>query len=307
LVEIKGAFVNKGSGILELLLLAAISSTASAATSDQAAIEALESRQASAWNAHDAAAYADLFTPDGDVVNVVGWWWQGRDEIRNKLTDAFASVFKDSRLTITDVHVRKLTSDLALAHVRWTMTGALPPPGAATPPHEGIQLQVLVRNDEGWRIASFQNTNSTPERPFSKSDKPQPAEAPARNQLPGDYQSLSVQEFVIDGARLAAANAKVIVSGAYILQAHQELLYPDVQAVIKRKYVSKAADQPIVLLLTHDASDQFHRRVLACQTDPSASEVGCTIRIRGTATLCSLTTASGDARQAPCVHVEDGK
>jgi uncharacterized protein (TIGR02246 family) len=293
--------------IPKLLLLAAISSTAAAASSDQAAIEAVESKQAAAWNAHDAAAYADLFTPDGDVVNVVGWWWKGREEIRSKLTDAFALVFKDSRLTITDVQVRKLSSDVAVAHVRWTMTGALPPPGEPAPPQGGIQLQVLVRSEDGWRIASFQNTNSRAERPFPKAGELQPAAPAARSQPVGAYQSLSVQDFATDGVKLAAASAKVSMTGAYILQGDRGMLYADVQAIIKMRYGPKAGIQPSVPLLTNAASDQFRRRVLACQTDPSASEVGCTVKIRGRATLCTVTIASGDTREAPCVNVEDGK
>ena len=55
---------------------------ASAVGSDRARNEAeirqLQARQEDAWNRHDAAAYAALFTEDGDVVNVVGWWWRGR-------------------------------------------------------------------------------------------------------------------------------------------------------------------------------------------------------------------------------------
>lgn len=139
---------------------------------DAAAIRALQARQADAWNRHDAEAYADLFTKDGDVVNVLGWWWQGRDEIRRKLSDAFAFVFRDSRLTITDVHVRFLDPKIAVAHVRWTMEGAKAPPGAPDPPRQGIQLQVLTKEGEGWRIASFQNTNSVPETGFPKGPPP---------------------------------------------------------------------------------------------------------------------------------------
>ncbi|HJS88791.1 MAG TPA: SgcJ/EcaC family oxidoreductase [Steroidobacteraceae bacterium] len=135
---------------------------------DSAAIRTLESHQAAAWNAHDASAYAALFTPEGDVVNVLGWWWQGRAEIQRKLTDAFATVFRKSHLTITDVAVRKLSPDIAVAHVRWTMKGALAPAGGAAPPQQGIQLQILVRTRNGWRISSFQNTNSIPERPFPR-------------------------------------------------------------------------------------------------------------------------------------------
>jgi len=59
-------------------------------------------------------------------------------------------------------------SAYAVAHVRWTMKGALAPSGGAAPPQQGIQLQVLVRSQDGWRIASLQNTNSIPERPFPR-------------------------------------------------------------------------------------------------------------------------------------------
>ncbi len=152
-----------------LILATANASTAPVTDSDEAAIQTLQSKQAAAWNAHDADAYSALFTPDGDVVNVLGWYWKGRNEIRSKLTDAFAKAFRDSQLTITHVEVRKLSPDIAVAHVRWTMKGALPPPGASAPPEQGMQMQVLVRSKDGWRIASFQNTNSIPERPFPRS------------------------------------------------------------------------------------------------------------------------------------------
>ena len=60
---------------------------------DEAEIRDLQARQQEAWNRHDAKAYAALFTEDGDVVNVVGWWWKGRSEIETQLTAAYAVVF----------------------------------------------------------------------------------------------------------------------------------------------------------------------------------------------------------------------
>ena len=135
---------------------------------DIQAIRDLQAKQAQAWNQHDAKAYAALFTTEGDVVNVLGWWWRGRAEIERKLTDAFAWVFRDSTLTFTEVDVRMLDADTAIAHARWTLDGAKVPPGAPAPPRQGIQLQVLRKEAGAWRIVSFQNTNSIPETPFPK-------------------------------------------------------------------------------------------------------------------------------------------
>ena len=75
---------------------------------DKAAVrDVVGTQQADAWNKHDAKAYAGLFTEDGDCVNVVGWWWKGRAEIEQKLTDAYVFVFKESVLTIKG-HRRKV-------------------------------------------------------------------------------------------------------------------------------------------------------------------------------------------------------
>ncbi len=137
-----------------------------ASQAEEAAIREVQTRQAAAWNANDAEAYAALFAEDGEVVNVLGWWWRGRAEIRSKLSEAFAWVFRDSHLAITDVHTRFLDPSTAIAHVRWTLDGAKVPPGAPAPPREGIQLQVLRKSGDQWLIASFQNTNSVPEQPF---------------------------------------------------------------------------------------------------------------------------------------------
>jgi len=138
---------------------------------DEVEIRDVQTRQADAWNRHDAKAYADLFTEDGDVVNVVGWWWKGRAEIESKLAAGFAFVFAESTLVVTDVQVRFLSPDFAVAHVRWTMTGARTPPPLPEP-REGIQTQVLRKTGGRWLIASFQNTNAVPERPFPTGPPP---------------------------------------------------------------------------------------------------------------------------------------
>jgi uncharacterized protein (TIGR02246 family) len=160
------------------ILLIAFGSTIPAADgqADEAAIrDVVQTRQQQAWNQHDARAYAALFAEDGEVVNVVGWWWRGRAEIESKLTDAFAFVFRESTLTITQVDVRLLTPEIAVAHVLWTMSGARTPPGMPEP-RKGIQTIVLQKRAGNWMIAAFQNTNQLPEVSFPKQPS---AEVPA--------------------------------------------------------------------------------------------------------------------------------
>lgn len=154
-----------GIGFTTLMAFFGVVLVLNADANDEAAINELQQLQATAWNNNDATGYASLFAEDGDVVNVVGWWWKGRSEIKNKLSAAFVWVFKDSKLTITDVHVKFLTPEIAVAHVQWTMEGAKTPPNIPEP-RQGIQLQILTKESGKWLIKSFQNTNSTPEKPF---------------------------------------------------------------------------------------------------------------------------------------------
>jgi hypothetical protein len=147
------------------------------------------------------------------------------------------------------------------------------------------------------KYVAFQNGVHGKEAP--KPDTPLPP--------PSEYQAVSVRDFAANGAKLAAQNAKVSLAGSYLLQGTQGVLYPDLQAIVTTKYHPEAGPQPNVSLSTNAASARLKRRLLSCQTDPSASLVGCTIKIQGQAGMCPLTDASGATHEAPCVNVEDGK
>jgi uncharacterized protein (TIGR02246 family) len=152
---------------LPLLAISVAAPVAASTPADEAEIRAVQQQQATAWNAHDIDAYAALFTEDAHVVNVLGWHWKSRAELKAKLGPGFASIFARSRLAIGDVDVAFFAPDIAVAHVRWTMTGAASPTGAAADiPQQGIQTLVMTKRDGAWRIAEFQNTNAVPERPL---------------------------------------------------------------------------------------------------------------------------------------------
>lgn len=167
--------MNRSLGFLMLPLLALLTGPSRCAgqNPEEVEIRKVEAQQAETWNRHDAKAYAALFTQDADVVNVLGWWWKGRPLLESKLTAAYAYVFRESTLTIEEVDTKFLTPDIAVAHVRWTMTGAKSATGNASQvPQKGIQTQVLQKHDGKWLIAFFQNTNGVPEVPFPTGPPP---------------------------------------------------------------------------------------------------------------------------------------
>ena len=114
---------------------------------------------AECWNRHDMSAFAALFAPDAEFVNVVGLWWKGRDEIRKAHEFAHATMFKTSRLTITEVAVRFPAADLAIARARWVLEGHLAPDGSALPARTGVLLNLLARSAGNWSIIDAQNTD----------------------------------------------------------------------------------------------------------------------------------------------------
>jgi len=143
--------------------------SADRATDDSAIRDLVGAGQQQAWNQHDAHAYAALFAEDADVVNVVAWWWKGRAEIESNLTRMFANIFHESTLTFTQVDVRFLTPDIAIAHAWWMMKGAHMPSGLPEP-REGLQTLTVQKRNGKWLIAAFHNTNYVPP-PTTTADK----------------------------------------------------------------------------------------------------------------------------------------
>jgi len=147
------------------------------------------------------------------------------------------------------------------------------------------------------KYVAFQNTVHG--QPAPKPDAPLPP--------PSEYQTVSVRDFAAEGPKLAAENAKVSLSGLYILQDNHGVLYADRQAIVMARYHPEGAPQPHVPLLIDAASRQLRQRLVSCQTDLSAAQVGCALKIRGQVSTCPLTDASSATHELYCVNVEDGK
>lgn len=114
---------------------------------------------AEAWNRHDMDAFARLFAPDAEFVNVVGLWWKGRDQIREAHEVTHKTLFKDSRLTILETAVRFPAEKFAIARSHWRLEGHTSPDGQALPSRTGLLVNVLTSDGGDWSIIDSQNTD----------------------------------------------------------------------------------------------------------------------------------------------------
>jgi len=122
-------------------------------------IEALINTLAESWNRHDMASYGAQFADDADFVNVLGMHWRGRKPIEEAHAALHGSIFRNSLLKILDCSVRPVGSDVALAVVRWEMTGHETPPGVPFQKvRHGVITGVFTPREGRWLIAALQNT-----------------------------------------------------------------------------------------------------------------------------------------------------
>jgi uncharacterized protein (TIGR02246 family) len=67
-----------------------------------------------AWNRHDMAAFAALYSENADFVNVLGVWLRGRTAIQEHHATIHAARMKTSLLTALETEIRFLRPDVAL-------------------------------------------------------------------------------------------------------------------------------------------------------------------------------------------------
>ena len=124
-----------------------------------AEVERVVAAFAEAWNRHDMEAFAELFAPDAEFVNVVGMWWKGRAEIKAAHEFTHSTMFKSSRLTILETSVRFPAPQLAIARSRWLLENHVGPDGEPLPARHGVLVNLLARQGGRWSIIDAQNTD----------------------------------------------------------------------------------------------------------------------------------------------------
>jgi uncharacterized protein (TIGR02246 family) len=128
---------------------------------DEAAVRALYQELMDGWNRGSGAAFAAVFTEDGDLVAFDGTHFKGREQIAPFHQQLFDKWLKGSRLVGRVEDARFLSPDVALMHAvgGTVMRGKSEP----SPERDSIQTLVATRQEgDQWRLAAFQNTRLHP-------------------------------------------------------------------------------------------------------------------------------------------------
>jgi len=116
-----------------------------------------------AWNAHDMAAFADLFHPDATFVNRFATFTRGAAAIVELHRGVHEAVYRDSTLQNELIDAEEVAPGVAIVHF-WSRlaTGAAHPAG----PHQvdTLLLAVVTERDGAWRIQAAENVALTDPR-----------------------------------------------------------------------------------------------------------------------------------------------
>jgi uncharacterized protein (TIGR02246 family) len=140
-----------------------------ARTADQLSIERLLASLGDAWARGDAGAYASRFADDGTFTNVLGMFFRGRDEFRERHDAVFKTVFKGSTLALQIAALRFIRPDVAIADIDAEVRGFTALAGGYTAMPDGSVrtrlLMVLVREHGDWWISAYHNVAVAPPPP----------------------------------------------------------------------------------------------------------------------------------------------
>lgn len=124
------------------------------------AIHALLEAQEQAWQAGNAEAFSRSAAPDIVFTNVVGLFSVGRDPFEAQHRHIFSTFYRGSTMRQTVERITCVRPDVVIVNTRTEVTGfgALPRAIVAHGDTLVTRLeQVLVQNDDGWRVAAFHN------------------------------------------------------------------------------------------------------------------------------------------------------
>ncbi len=148
-------------------------------TSDEEAIRTVVKEYGAAWNRHDMAALAELFTDDAHWINIVGMHWPGKSAVVTGHEAFHRTFFQTTDIELANIEIRAIAPGVAAAVVLLQVGPFTPPDGARRPASDDRLSLILTKREGCWRITQGHNTVIDPAaQPFDpvKSGWPQEAQ-----------------------------------------------------------------------------------------------------------------------------------
>jgi uncharacterized protein (TIGR02246 family) len=127
--------------------------------SQKSAEEAIRNRvkeYVAAYNAGDADGVAAIYAVNGTHTYALGFTHRGRVEIAKGLKEQFAGPMKGTTLSIAPLHIRSITSTVAVEEASFSFSGLKDPSGTDIPPISGLCLGVYQKVGTKWFAVAVQ-------------------------------------------------------------------------------------------------------------------------------------------------------
>lgn len=110
------------------------------------------------WNSRRPDLLAGLFEEDADFINVVGIWWENREDIRKAHDYGLKVIFSRSELKLGKTKVKMLGDSHAVIHARMRLSGQTPKEGSVGL-RQNLFIFVVRERGDRWLCVSAQNTD----------------------------------------------------------------------------------------------------------------------------------------------------
>jgi len=126
-------------------------------TEEEQAVRKMLTERREAFNRHDVKAGCSYFADDADFVSVTGSWWKGKEKIEDHLELLYATRFRDIHFNDSEITIRFITPEVAVAHFRWEATGIVGADRSPRPSRQGISTILAVKHNGKWLVEVANN------------------------------------------------------------------------------------------------------------------------------------------------------
>ena len=132
----------------------------------EAAIRAIITSQAAAWNAGDGIRYSAHVAPDVSFTNLFGMVMYGEAAFTARHQDILNTFYKGTEKRHKIRRIRFVTPDVAIVDIDNEVHGVTKMPAGITVPPDGILrtqlMEVFVRREGRWWIEAYHNVDLKP-------------------------------------------------------------------------------------------------------------------------------------------------